>query len=148
VQHREQLQERAALIADSYDDVFNHIAVRRGWRSLAFTRADVRHAFTVAAQVVALARAYIDRAAPSFRIRQVDGTAREELWHVPAPPAVGNPNGSGGSSSERLAWERALVARLVHASMRDARGYVDGVDARFVDAFLHAHPWWVQHDAP
>ena len=130
----QRLRERAGMVREAYEDVFRHISVRRGWRSLPFTPAHAAPAFEAAAQVVTLVRHAVDTHwRPGFRIRQVDGQAQSLLWGLAAPPA--------GAGRGLRAWQDELLRRLVHATLSDGTGaYTDELDAATVDAALAGHP--------
>ena len=112
-------------------------------------------------------RHFVDTAwRPGFKLRQLDGSARDWLWGVEAAPAVGAAPaaGSGGAESAssavavsgaadaperdaaaRRAWEVRVMEGVVHATLQDAHGYVEGLSGAVIDAAVGAHPWWRAH---
>jgi hypothetical protein len=60
-------------------------------------------------------------------LRKVDGMAQAVLWDTAAPPP-----------GARAAWADALSARLAHATLCDAWGYVEGFTRGEVEAALAA----------
>lgn len=131
------LRAKCGMVEEAFGDVFRHLAVRRGWRTLPFAPAHVAPVFCAAAQVVTLLRARLDAASPGFRMRQVDGAAQSALWSLPPAPALPEP---GESAAELEAWRAMALHALVHAALRDGSGqYVEGLTVGEVDAALAGH---------
>jgi len=121
------LARKAREIAAAYADIFAHIRVKRGWASLPFEPSDVAEPFRVASEVAALLRHFRDRCKAGIVLRKIDGMAQAVLWDTAAPPP-----------GARAAWADALSARLAHATLCDAWGYVEGFTRGEVEAALAA----------
>lgn len=114
----------ATRVAEAYDAFFEHISFRKGWKEPPFTREESSGAFKAASHVVARIRCEVlDQRDPGFKIRQVDGSARDWM-HSPECPQL-----------LREQPER-FVAGLVHASFRDAHGYVEGLHEEEINDFI------------
>lgn len=109
-------QAKARDVAESYESFFDHIAFRKGWKQPPFTRDEVRPAFKRAACIVARARAEVlDVRNTDIKIRQVEGSARD--WMHDA------------ESVQLLRCDLdAFVRGLVHATFKDANGYVENLE--------------------
>lgn len=111
-------------ILAAYSDFFDHISFRKGWKTPPFSKADSKSAFATAACVVARARVEIlDVRDPGFKLRQVDGSARDWM-HSPDLGQVLQKD------------PRQFIAGLVHATFQDAKGYVEGLAESEVNGFL------------
>lgn len=116
----------AAEIAASYDSFFDHISFRKGWKDPPFAKADAMTAFGAASIIAARARIEVlDPRTPGLVLRQVDGSARDWM-HSP-------------ELATALQEDPAkFVHGLVHATFKDARGYVEGLEESEVDDFIRA----------
>jgi len=123
------------LTEEDYDDAekvnaayllyFTHVRFRNGWAEPALLRSEVEGPFKEAAGYVLRIRRFLDAQHPSeTKLRMVDGAAQAYL-HTPA------------AATDRKAGEATFVQRLVHATFRDATGYVEGLDEQTVDALFH-----------
>ena len=130
--------QKAAALAKGYAQFFDHISLRKEWRTVPFALADVEHFFSSAAVIVAELRRELDVATPgAIKVRKVDGSADEYLWNVKT-----NPNPAEHSPAEN----QAFVAALVHETMKDSNGYVEGLTEATVEAAIQTHgcgnwPW-------
>jgi hypothetical protein len=143
-------QDAIDRLAQAYsDNYFGHIRFRKGWAEPQFKKADVEHAFAEAAQIVQRVRIALDvRASGAPRLRQLDGEAQTYL-HQPeaaadftAPFAMSSSSldstvGGGSSGGVEIAHYKFIRA-VVHATLKDAKGYVEGLTATDVDVFIDA----------
>merc|ERR1712217_142736 len=117
-------QAKANDVVESYESFFEHIAFRKGWKQPPFARDDVRPAFERAACIVARVRSEIlDPRSTGITIRQVEGSARDWMH--------------GAESVQLLRSDSdAFVRGLVHATFKDAKGYVENLEELQVDGFI------------
>lgn len=111
-------------VVAAYKGFFQHISYRKGWKEPPFAEADALDAFTTAARIVARARIEVlDKRDEGFKIRQVEGSACDWM-HSP--------------ETGQLLRERpdVFIAELVHATFKDAHGYVESMNQREVDDFI------------
>ena len=113
-------------IVTAYGDFFNHISLRKGWKTAPFTREGVKPLFRIAALVVVKIRQDLDHATPGFKMRMVDGSAREYMWSVTTDPTK-----SDSTSNE-------FIQGIVHATFKDNTGYVEGLSAQVVQAEINS----------
>lgn len=123
---------RAAL--QGYKDFFQHISLRKGWRTVPFTLSDLQDIFQVAAEVVGLMRTRLDGLGRGFTIRQVAGSSHELLWSLTKNPRIDQP----GQSAE---YVLETLQQLVVSTFSDANGLVEGLDKKLIIQCVHAHPW-------
>eukprot|EP00746_Dinoflagellata_sp_MGD_P148610 gnl/MRDRNA2_/MRDRNA2_80802_c0_seq2.p1 gnl/MRDRNA2_/MRDRNA2_80802_c0~~gnl/MRDRNA2_/MRDRNA2_80802_c0_seq2.p1 ORF type:complete len:246 (-),score=44.69 gnl/MRDRNA2_/MRDRNA2_80802_c0_seq2:404-1141(-) len=125
-------------VVQAYLAFFDHIALRKGWRKVPFSAADVSPLFEVAAQVVVQVRQKLDQQTPGMKLRQVSGNANELLW-----------NTSAADLSEDVA--KQFVRKLVVATLSDANGLVEGLTTDKVEKCLQPvlsqHPFMTKHTA-
>jgi hypothetical protein len=112
-------------IYNAYMEYFNHIKFRKEWDKPKYKKEDVDMMFREAAEYVYRIRQHLDRLRPEGEqaLRMVDGEAQRFL-QSDTGPRLFRENGS------------SFVAHLVHATMSDARGYVEGLDADSVNLFI------------
>lgn len=115
-----QLRARAAVVL-AYADWWNHLKFKKGWATPLFTFNEVKPLLDRAAEIVVRIRAVLDATDPSFKVRMVDGAAREYFWTLTRHPS---------EQPERF------VRSVVHATFKDGRGYVEGLDEGKVDTFI------------
>ena len=105
-------------IVDAYCEYFNHVRFRNKWAAPAFSKAFVSAPFRDSAECVFLMRKFLDevaRKSAGQTLRMLDGNAQTFL-HTDA-------------AKESLAQgRRPFATALVHATMQDAMGYVEGLD--------------------
>lgn len=126
----EALHKSVDNIFSSYNDFFNHIGIRKGWRVPPVAAEDVQNAFKIAAEVVALVRADRDEArGGGFIMRQVGGSSADFLWQWPAgAPPEGDRRTLAG-----------FVEGLVLATLSDAHGLLEGLDQQTVKLYARSH---------
>ncbi len=73
-----------------------------------------------AAEVVVRIRSALDKIDPTFKMRMVDGAAREYMWTVKKPTEC----------------PEKFVRDLVRATFKDGKGYVEGLSAEKIDDFI------------
>jgi len=120
-----------------YQGFFNHISLRKGWRTVPFKQDDLKHIFQVAAEVVGLLRTRLDLLKKGLTLRQVDGSSHEVLWGLEKNPRVDLPG-------QDAAYVLSTIELLVVATLSDAHGLVEGLERPVVMQSVEAHPF-VQH---
>jgi hypothetical protein len=147
-------------LASAYGEgYFGHIRFRKGWAEPQFKREEVDGAFTEAAQIVQRIRLALDErnkaSGGATVLRQLDGEAqvylhkpeaatdfRQKIGSAATASSSGvESSGSGSSPSASTAVEIAherFIRALVHATLRDAKGYVEGLTKRDVEIFIDA----------
>ena len=86
-----------------------------------FPSIKVKSLLERAAEIVVRIRSVLDKDDPSFKMRMVDGAAREYLWTVKTKPSE---------------CPEKFVRDLVHATFKDGRGYVEGLSKEKIDKFI------------
>ena len=109
----------AREIERCYGDFFNFLPFRKGWKTPPFTAGAAAGPFRRAARIVAAARKR-DLDDGGFTLTAVDGAARDFMHGVDA----------------RTPLDDAFRDSLVHATLQDANGYVNGATRDRVDAFI------------
>ena len=137
-------QREVQRIATALGAYFDHIRFRKGWEAPAFKPDEVRPCFDEAAETVWRIRHALDvrckrgdaggaaaaaAGASTPVLRQLDGAA--QLWLHTA-------EATGAFTRSEASNRDEFVRRLVHAMLRDARGYVEGLTEADVDIFFHA----------
>lgn len=118
------LKVQAKGIAAAYSSFFDHISFRKGWKEPPFTLSEVGSAFESAARVVARVRVEVlDVRDPGFKIRQVEGCARDWM-HSPECATLLHDD------------PKAFAEGLVHATFKDANGYVERLTHCEVDELV------------
>jgi len=130
--HAKRMQARAAEVLAAYHGFFDHIGLRKGWRTAPFSQDEVRMPFWAAAQAVTLVRAELDRARGEgvMVLRQVEGSAMGFLWGWPVGRQLNSPEVT-----------EEFVRGLVFATLSDGRGLVEGLDNHIVEKYLRANPY-------
>jgi len=113
----------AAEVVAAYESFFDRISFRRGWDQPPFSLDDSRAAFISAAHIVTRARLEVLDARPGLKLRQVDGSARDWM-HSPNLAQVLREDPT------------TFVKGLVHATFKDAKGYVEDLTEARVDQFI------------
>lgn len=127
----EWIQQKSDEILAAYNFFFEHIGLRKGWRTAPFEREEVQAPFLASAEVVTLVRAKLDEErGKELVLRQLEGSAMNFLWGW---PPVRRP----GSSHEAL---EDFFRGLVYATLSDARGLVEGLDRETVEHYVCCHP--------
>ena len=127
------LDAPAAGVFEAYANLFNHVAVRKGWRVLPFTLADVANPiFAPAARHVSRIRAQLDEDSTKagtrgFTMRKIGGCSWDYLFALKAGDVLG---------SSGTARRRRVVRELVKATLRDGSGYVEGLTSARIDALV------------
>eukprot|EP00933_Yihiella_yeosuensis_P023905 TRINITY_DN1855_c2_g1_i1.p1 TRINITY_DN1855_c2_g1~~TRINITY_DN1855_c2_g1_i1.p1 ORF type:complete len:388 (+),score=123.20 TRINITY_DN1855_c2_g1_i1:82-1245(+) len=128
--HTEWIKKSATEILAAYNFFFEHIGIRKGWRTPPFQKEDVQAPFMASAEVVAVVRGRLDEVSRGMVLRQLEGSAMDFLWgwkpgHLPL------------SSQQAL---EEFFRGLVFATLSDARGLVEGLDAATVEYYVGSHP--------
>lgn len=134
----QQVQVKAVEVYNAYYGFFNHIGLRKGWRTAPFEEEEVQVPFWTAAQTVALVREELDRLrGDGVILRQVDGSAMNFLWswnpdrRLSFEPSVGHGD-----------TVREFVSGLVFATLSDGHGLVEGLQKGTVEVYVDCHPLW------
>jgi len=131
-QSAEWIQRRALDVLGAYNAFFDHIGLRKGWRTAPFDRDEVQAPFLAAAEVVTVVRARLDEeGGGGMVLRQLEGSAMDFLWGWP-------PERRPGSSPEALG---EFFRGLVFATLSDARGLVEGLTEETVESYVACHPF-------
>jgi hypothetical protein len=118
---------KASEVAASYDDFFNHISFRKGWREPPFVQQEVAPLFISAAGIVARVRIEIlDARDEGIKLRKVDGSACDWMH-------------SSECSSLLQTCPNLFLEGLVHATFKDGKGYVEGLSKNEVDSFIRIY---------
>lgn len=127
--HTDWIRESSYEILAAYNFFFEHIGIRKGWRTPPFKREDVQGPFMAAAEVVAVVRHRIDEMGHGMVLRQLEGSSHDFLW---------------GWSSDKAPSQAAhlpdFFRGLVFATMSDANGLVEGLDDATLDYYVQSHP--------
>mmetsp|Transcript_95731 Transcript_95731/g.270941 ORF Transcript_95731/g.270941 Transcript_95731/m.270941 type:complete len:274 (+) Transcript_95731:63-884(+) len=125
------IQQRANELLDAYNYFFEHIGIRKGWRTAPFERSEVQMPFRAASEVVAQIRAKLDEdSGRGMVLRQLEGSAMNYLWSWP--------QGRSPSASQDVFEE--FLRGLVFATLSDGRGLVEGLDEATVEQYVRCHP--------
>jgi len=134
----EWIQTRAGEILAAYNFFFEHIGLRKGWRTAPFQFAEVQAPFQAAAEVVVVVRARLDAERGGMLVlRQVEGSAMNFLWSW-------SPSRPPGSSHKAL---EDFFRGLVFATLSDGRGLVEGLDSTTVESYVCRHPLLTSEEA-
>lgn len=109
----------------AYCNYYDHMKFRKGWETPFFDREKCRENWMGAAEYVVRIRRVLDEQQPGQKLRMKDGAA-QEFFHSPAAKKLGD-----GTSFE-------FLVALVHATLRDAVGYVEGLNRQKVSELLRA----------
>mmetsp|Transcript_25368 Transcript_25368/g.45971 ORF Transcript_25368/g.45971 Transcript_25368/m.45971 type:complete len:323 (+) Transcript_25368:121-1089(+) len=127
--HTDWIQKSASEILAAYNFFFEHIGIRKGWRTPPFKKEDVQGPFMASAEVVAVVRKRIDDEGRGMVLRQLEGSSHDFLWGwSPDKP----PNQGLGL--------REFFSGLVFATLSDAKGLVEGLDNATVEYYVNSHP--------
>lgn len=111
-------------VFEAYMNFFEHVRFRNGWATPPFTRDDVSPIFREAADVTVRIRNFLDVKNPATKLRKADGEAQAFLHSEQALALFKNGE------------NRKMIAAIVHATFRDAIGYVEGLNRATVDSYL------------
>mmetsp|Transcript_5907 Transcript_5907/g.7764 ORF Transcript_5907/g.7764 Transcript_5907/m.7764 type:complete len:1006 (-) Transcript_5907:86-3103(-) len=113
--------ENISKVKSSYDDFFRNIKFRKGWDVPLISHEEVDPLFEAAAELTVRIRSYLDDISPGFKMRIQGGSSQEFLWEIDYQP------------KER---PKEFLKGLVHATFRDAKGYVEGLTGEDIDEFI------------
>eukprot|EP00927_Polykrikos_kofoidii_P032008 TRINITY_DN27397_c0_g1_i1.p2 TRINITY_DN27397_c0_g1~~TRINITY_DN27397_c0_g1_i1.p2 ORF type:complete len:236 (+),score=42.78 TRINITY_DN27397_c0_g1_i1:140-847(+) len=123
------IQQRASETLDAYNFFFEHIGIRKGWRTPPFQKEEVQVPFWAAAWVVSSVRSRLDEASDGgVVLRQLEGSAMDFMW--------GWPPGRQLSEQENA---QEFYHDLVFATLSDARGLVEGLDKDTVEQYVQSY---------
>eukprot|EP00756_Hemistasia_phaeocysticola_P029080 Hpha_TRINITY_DN16209_c1_g13::TRINITY_DN16209_c1_g13_i1::g.13943::m.13943 len=114
----------AAGLYDAYQEHWNHIKFRKGWSTPKFTATEVNSQLIEAAETTAVLQCLLDDASGGTKLRQRGGNATAFLDTVDYSPQEESPR---------------FVRDLVHQTLRDAAGYVEGLNMETVDNMLQQY---------
>jgi len=118
-------------IFTSYADFFEHLSFKRGWDTPVFTLDEVRELFNVSAAIVVFIRRKLDENDSNFKIRQVGGASQEFLWYLQKNRL--HPPSSSSSTPDQVQY---FVCHMIHYTLRDASGYVEGLTEEKVNSYI------------
>jgi len=125
--HTDWIRDLSREILGAYNFFFEHIGIRKGWRTPPFGREEVQAPFMASAEVVAVVRRRIDEQGGGMVLRQLEGSAMDFLWGwCPEKPP--------GQALDDF------FRGLVFATLSDAKGLVEGLDAATVEYYVQSHP--------
>jgi len=109
----------------AYLEYFNHIKFRKEWDKPRYVKDEIEPMLREAAEYVFRVRQHLDRGKVEGEttLRQLDGEAQKFL-HSDTGPRLAK------------ADQSAFVAHLVHATLSDARGYVEGLSERALNRMI------------
>lgn len=110
-------------VKEAYGTFWDNIKFRKGWEKPLFTKDEVAPLLDEAAEVVVRIRSKLDEINPGFKLRMLEGSAKEFLWQFTKDP-----------NKHRSSFVRGLV----HATLSDANGYVEGLTREIIDNALDA----------
>ena len=127
----EGLDAPTALIYNSYANIFNHVAVRKGWRVLPFRLADIAPILVRAARHVSSIRAQLDaeaavRGTKGFTMRKIGGCSWDYLFSLRARDLASHVRDH-------------VVCALVKATLKDGSGFVEGLTSARVESLMRTH---------
>jgi len=129
--HAGWIQQRASEILAAYNFFFEHIGLRKGWRTAPFRKEEVQAPFQAAAEVVTIVRARLDeQKGGGVILRQLEGSAMNFLWGW-------SPECRPSSCGEAL---EEFFRGLVFATLSDGNGLVEGLDTETVEHYINRHP--------
>eukprot|EP00435_Cladocopium_sp_Y103_P044512 s912_g12.t1 len=123
------IRDSSHEILAAYNFFFEHIGIRKGWRTPPFKREDVQGPFMAAAEVVAVVRHRIDEMGQGMVLRQLEGSSHDFLWGW-------SPEKAPNQADHLPDFFRGLV----FATMSDANGLVEGLDDATLDYYVQSHP--------
>ena len=111
------------VIEETFANVFNHVAVKRGWRTLPFTLDEMALVFAMAAVAVGKCRQKQKRNSNnSFTLTKIGGCSWDYLFSITAKDMVSLKNETGNEQT------KLMVEELTKHTLRDATGFVGGVN--------------------
>lgn len=134
-QHGQWIQNKSVDVLASYNFFFEHIGIRKGWRTPPFGREEVQAPFQAAAEVVVVVRARLDAEKEAegggMILRQMEGASQSFLW---------------GWAPDRPPWStrealEEFFRGLVFATLSDGKGLVEGLDNETVESYVCCHPF-------
>ena len=124
-------------IKEGFNAIFNHVAVKRGWRALPFRRKEIEPVFDMAAIVVGRIRnTILSRNNGTFTLIKISGCSWDYLFSIQSSEIQFLVNGEGLAradidelppSHKKHAMQQ-IVLELAKSTLRDANGYVNGVE--------------------
>lgn len=130
----------ALLLTTLTSSFWDNTKFRHGWAHPSFTLDQVSPLLELAAEIVVRIRSQLDQTEPGPKLRLTEGirlvlerftfrfltpgSAREYFWKI--------------SSAVALKKKRTFVRGLVHATLSDANGFVEGLTAEAIDAVFNS----------
>ena len=74
-----QIHDKIA-VKNAYSDFWNHIKFKKGWETPRIKLHEVSGLLDEAAEIVVRIRSALDSSNSLFKVRMIDGSARELLW--------------------------------------------------------------------
>ncbi|CAJ1394385.1 unnamed protein product [Effrenium voratum] len=123
------IRDSSHEILAAYNFFFEHIGIRKGWRTPPFKREEVQGPFMAAAEVVAVVRHRIDEMGQGMVLRQLEGSSQDFLW-----------GWSSEKAPNQAPWLVEFFRGLVFATLSDANGLVEGLDDATLNYYVESHP--------
>jgi len=118
-------------ILDAYNVYFDHIRFRRGWAEPKYHQYAIQSTFYEAAEIVLRVRNALDK-----RLRDTDPKAGPTLRQLCGTSQTFLHSDEGVAMF--CSCRKKFVEQLVHETLKDAMGYVEGVTHSEVDTFILA----------
>eukprot|EP00929_Paragymnodinium_shiwhaense_P023430 TRINITY_DN14662_c0_g1_i1.p1 TRINITY_DN14662_c0_g1~~TRINITY_DN14662_c0_g1_i1.p1 ORF type:complete len:285 (-),score=81.91 TRINITY_DN14662_c0_g1_i1:287-1141(-) len=121
--------QKAREMLEAYNSFFEHIGIRKGWRTPPFSKEEVQIPFWAASEVVVNVRQWLDENSDGMVLRQLEGSSMNFLWGwAPGKCPVGS----------QAVFEE-FFRGLVEATLSDGHGLVEGLDKATVDYYVSCH---------
>jgi len=117
-------KQKILAVKNAYSSFWDHIKFKKGWAKPCISKEEVDHLLNEAAKIVVRIRKEMDKEDPTFKLRMLEGNAREYLWTV-TRHCKHNP--------------QKFIRDIVHATFKDANGYVEGLTAEKIDQLIEKY---------
>jgi len=109
-------------VKNAYLDFWNNIKFKKGWENPNLTLTNqLEKLLDRAAEIVVRIRTALDSENSLIKLRMIDGSARELLWTL---------------NEEDIQDPDKFVRSIVHATFKDANGYVEGLTENQIDEYI------------
>lgn len=124
-------QKETRAVKAAYASFWENLKFKKGWDTPLFFQSEIDDMLDQAAEIVARIRVYLDATHPGFKMRMAEGNAHEFFWSQLEHPRV---------------RPEAFVRELVHQTLKDANGYVEGLSKSEVDKYVDSVLAYHQHE--
>eukprot|EP01012_Entosiphon_sulcatum_P048311 TRINITY_DN667_c1_g3_i1.p1 TRINITY_DN667_c1_g3~~TRINITY_DN667_c1_g3_i1.p1 ORF type:complete len:653 (-),score=104.42 TRINITY_DN667_c1_g3_i1:9-1967(-) len=120
------LKDRADILSlvEAYGWFWRNLRFHPELAQRAFSKEEVEPLLTEAAEYVVRIRKELDERSPGVKLRLRDGSAQQFLWH------------QADMGADPASDPQVFVRHLVHATFKDANGYVEGLSEARVDELM------------